>query len=285
MVRKESVVNKNGKSQQIMQAAERLFTSRRFHEITMEDVAREAGVGKGTLYRYFQDKDDLFFQTATSGFDELCELLRRKIPGHASFAEQLLVACRQISRFFDRRRQLSRMMHSEEGRVSWGAGELHQRWTEHRKRLIAAMAEMVEKGVSEGEVREDIAPEVLATFLLGMLRTRGRDLGDAPQAMRQHEVVVALFVRGAGRTGNGRGGEVEKGRRGRTAGDGVQGTGASHNDGKSTPANSAGVAPGKSMAANNAAMAPGEGVAPGVGVAPGEDSTTVAEKGVSEGKA
>lgn len=193
------MVDTSVKSQQIMQAAERLFTSRRFHEITMEDVAREAGVGKGTLYRYFQDKDDLFFQTATNGFDELCELLRQKVPGSASFAQQLLIACRHISRFFERRRQLSRMIQSEDGRMAWCAGDLHQRWTEHRKRLVAAMADMVRKGIAEGEVREDIAPDVLATFLLGMLRTRGRDLCDAPQAMRQHEVVVELFCRGAGK--------------------------------------------------------------------------------------
>ncbi len=192
-------MDRNGKGLQIMQAAERLFTSRRFHEITMDDVAREAGVGKGTIYRYFQDKDDLFFRTATSGFDELCDLLRRKVPGNASFAQQLLIACGQIGRFFERRRQLSRMMQSEEGRMSWGSGQLHQRWMEHRKRLVAAVAEMIQKGVCEGQVRADIPPGVLANFLLGMLRTRGRDLCDVPQAMRQHEVVVDLFCHGAGR--------------------------------------------------------------------------------------
>jgi AcrR family transcriptional regulator len=196
---KEPTVGKNEKSQEIMQAAERLFTSRRFHEITMDDVAREAGVGKGTIYRYFKDKDDLFFRTAMSGFDELCELLRRKVPENASFAQQLLIACRQISRFFDRRRQLSRMMHTEEGRVSWGCGRLHQRWMEHRIKLVAAVADMIRKGVAEGQIRDDVAPEVLANYLLGMLRTRGRDLRDMPPAMRQHEVVVELFCRGAGR--------------------------------------------------------------------------------------
>ena len=35
------------KRQRIMQAAEKLFSSRRFHEITTDDVAREAKVGKG----------------------------------------------------------------------------------------------------------------------------------------------------------------------------------------------------------------------------------------------
>ena len=72
----------------IMQAAESLFTSRRLHEITLDDVAREAQVGKGTIYRYFQDKDDLFFQTATQGFDELCDLLQQRVQiGRASWRE------------------------------------------------------------------------------------------------------------------------------------------------------------------------------------------------------
>ena len=39
-------------------------------------VKSEAKVGKGTIYLYFENKDDLFFQTATWGFEELCELLK-----------------------------------------------------------------------------------------------------------------------------------------------------------------------------------------------------------------
>ena len=39
-----------GKERRIMEAAERLFTSRRFHEITLEEVAQAAKVGKGTIY-------------------------------------------------------------------------------------------------------------------------------------------------------------------------------------------------------------------------------------------
>jgi len=179
-----------------MQAAEKLFTSRRFHEITMDDVAKEAGVGKGTIYRYFRDKDDLFFQTATSGFDELCDLLRRKVPGNAGFSQQLLVACRQIATFFERRQQLLRMIQTEDGRMPWCHGELREHWMERRKNLVAALAETIRKGVAEGEVRDDIPAEVLASFLLGMLRTRGRDLGDVPPHLRQHEIVVDLFCKG-----------------------------------------------------------------------------------------
>lgn len=183
----------------IMQAAERLFTSRRFHEVTTDDVAREAKVGKGTIYRYFQDKDDLFFATAHAGFEELCELVRRKVPETAPFGRQLLEAGMQISEFFRHRRQLFSMMQSEEGRLAMLEGKLRQRWLEKRKLLIESLAAIMRKGIQEGEVRQDLSPEVLASFLLGMLRTSARDLRDAPEEMRRLEVVVDLFRRGADR--------------------------------------------------------------------------------------
>jgi AcrR family transcriptional regulator len=185
------------KRQEIMLAAEKLSSTRRFHEITTDQVAEAARVGKGTIYRYFQDKDDLFFQTAVSGFDSLCDLVRRKVPEAAPFHEQLLEACREIGTFFARRRQLFRMMQAEDFRMALVGGSMMDRWVAHRKQLVAAVADVIRKGVAEKAVRGDLPPEVLADFLLGMLRTRARDLEDAPEAVRRYEVVLDLFYRGA----------------------------------------------------------------------------------------
>jgi len=192
---------KQDKQRQIMQAAERLFTTRRFHEITTDDIARAAAVGKGTIYRYFHDKEDLFFQTATSGFEELCDLVRRHVTGTDAFDAQLLGVCEQITGFFDRRRQLFRMMQTEDGRILLAKGAIHDRWMAHRKKLLAAVADIIRTGVEEGAIRTDVSPEVLATFLLGMLRTRARELEGAPASARRLETVVDLFCRGAGRSG------------------------------------------------------------------------------------
>jgi len=186
------------KRHEIMQAAELLFTTRRFHEITTDEVARAAEVGKGTIYRYFRDKEDLFFQTAVYGFDELCDLLQRRVTASSPFSEQLLDACRQITGFFENRWQLFRMMQAEDGRMALTKGTIHDRWMTHRRKLVAAVAEILRRGVQEGRVRGDIPAEVLADFLLGLLRTRTRDLRDAPPAVRRHEVVVDLFCHGAG---------------------------------------------------------------------------------------
>ena len=97
-----------GKRLRIMQAAEQLFRTRQFHEITLDEVARVADVGKGTIYLYFSDKEDLFFQTAVAGYDEMCKLLLKKVADELTFDETLLQTCTTISDFFRRRRPLFR---------------------------------------------------------------------------------------------------------------------------------------------------------------------------------
>jgi len=183
----------------IMQAAERLFAHRRIHEITLDEVARHARVGKGTIYLHFKDKDDLFFEIATSGFDDLCELVRRKVPEDAPFADQLLEMCVEISAFFRGRREMFRMMQAEDARMPGCKGGLRERWFEHRKKLMAAVAGVIGHGVADGLVREDIPPEALAAFLLGMLRSRALDLRNASADLQRYELLMDLFLNGAAR--------------------------------------------------------------------------------------
>jgi AcrR family transcriptional regulator len=187
--------------QQIMKAAERLFARGRIHEVTLDQVARAARVGKGTIYRYFEDKDDLFFQTATSGFDDLCALLQSRVPGEATFETRLLAACEQIVEFFDRRRHLIRMMQAEEGHALRAPGRLRERWMARRQKLVAALAEIIAQGAG-AEIRADIPSDVLAAYLLGILRTRGNDLTDVDAGWRTLEVALDLFWSGAAPRGS-----------------------------------------------------------------------------------
>lgn len=187
--------DRQNKRDQIMMAAERLFTNRRFHEITLDEVARAAGVGKGTIYLHFADKDDLFFQVATSGFTQLCEIVERGAAAGVPFHESLVAVCRQISAFFQRRRQLLRMMQTEDGRMACQHGAMHERWVANRRHLVAALGKILAAGVREGAIRQDLPPAALAAFLLGMLRTRARELEAADDVTL--DAVVGLFLFGA----------------------------------------------------------------------------------------
>ena len=187
------------KKQRIMQAAEQLFRTRRVNEITLDEIARQADVGKGTIYLYFSDKEDLIFQAAVAGFDEMCLLLRQNAAEGVAFREALLRTCEGISAFFQARRPLFRIILSEGERAMEGVGAgLRQRWRERRKPMAEAVAAIVGQGMTAGEIRADVPAEILAEYLLGMLRTRSWELEGWPDAQRSLAAVVDFFINGAG---------------------------------------------------------------------------------------
>ncbi len=190
-------MTRQDKRQEIMGAAEMLFSDRRFHEVTLDEIAQAARVGKGTIYRFFSSKDDLFFQTATSGFDELCEVIEKGVCHQKDFTGQLLGACEEITQFFHRRRQMFRMMQMEEGRVIWSQGSLWNLWMSHREKLVKALARILDLGSTENKIRTDVPTTVLADFLLGMLRTRSRYLLGVEDSIKRLEVLLNIFLFGA----------------------------------------------------------------------------------------
>ena len=184
------------KKHRIMQAAEALFKARQFHEITLDEVAREADVGKGTIYLYFSDKEDLFFQTAVAGFDEMCDLLQKNAPKGVAFRGGLLWTCQVISDFFRERRPLFRMIQAEGTRVQGRGGGLRQRWLKRRQKLTEALTVIISRGMASGAVRPDVPAEVMAEYLLGMIRTRAIELESAPEPLRSHALMIDLFTNG-----------------------------------------------------------------------------------------
>jgi len=58
----------------ILEAANRVFAEKGYHEATMDDIAKRLGVSKGAIYLYFSSKEDLFeamCKTAPQAFKEI----------------------------------------------------------------------------------------------------------------------------------------------------------------------------------------------------------------------
>jgi AcrR family transcriptional regulator len=67
----------SAKRRQIMDGARQVFLSAGFDGASMNDVARAAGVSKGTLYAYFNSKDELFEAIIRGEFAQSAERLCR----------------------------------------------------------------------------------------------------------------------------------------------------------------------------------------------------------------
>ncbi len=193
MSRKETAARKK---EQIMKAAESLFADRRYHELTIDEIAKVAKVGKGTVYRYFKDKEDLFMQTAGWGWEELCDALEQGMPKGAPFEVTLLRACEEMGGFFSKRWQLLRMMQELEQRG--GLSKLSKGYMRQGgERLQTAIAGIMKQGQQEGRLRKDVKPVVLAALFRGLLRPMSPVMWQMERKKR-YALVVEIFCRGAG---------------------------------------------------------------------------------------
>jgi len=152
--------------QAIVRAAEHQFAEKRFDEVLMEDVADEASVGKGTLYRYFEDKETLYFAVVMEGFDALIERLRNgDAPQDPVERLQQIVA--SIVGYLRRDRFFFRLMGRDEGEGSRRG--FKSEWKRRRAALVDEVAQVLRDGAQAGifEIRH---LQTDAQILLGMIR-------------------------------------------------------------------------------------------------------------------
>ena len=77
------------KRQQILEGARRVFMSQGFDAASMNDITREAGVSKGTLYVYFENKEDLFKALIIQGKTLVIQTAKHALNDHEDVEEAL----------------------------------------------------------------------------------------------------------------------------------------------------------------------------------------------------
>ena len=163
---KEDVVQEF-RIQTIQEATMRVIARKGMSAATMQEIADEAGVAKGTLYLYFRDRDDLVEKTFESAMDELMVEIDRALETHGSFEEKLRGVMTAKFAFFSRNRDFFRLyvaLRMPEGDA--GSQRRHQRKCEPRYRgRVEKLAAAVEQAIRRGEIRR-VDPRRLALFII-----------------------------------------------------------------------------------------------------------------------
>lgn len=139
------------KRPRILEAATTLFATKPFREVLVDDVAKEAGVGKGTVYRYFKDKEDLFFSCLTTALDAAYECVHGlRHEKHIPYSERLEKTIERLAEFYAENQHLLHIMHHHASLHSQERHEaMHERWDSLRRVIIR----IIEKGIEAGEFR------------------------------------------------------------------------------------------------------------------------------------
>jgi AcrR family transcriptional regulator len=181
-------------AEKILDAAARLFACQRFHEARMEDVAAAAEVGKGTLYRYFKDKDELYlalFERAGSG---ISGRLRDETAAVAGPRAGLEAVVRAIVGYFDENPHLFDLIQHAEALRRPKALVPWQRW---RDEVSGRVVDLFDEARRTGAFTVQ-DPALVSLLFLGSLRSVLR-FGEKPRPPDLASRIVDLLLDGAAR--------------------------------------------------------------------------------------
>ena len=128
---------------------------------TMQDIADEAGVAKGTIYLYFRDRDELVERTFQNAITELHRRIDGELDTTAPFQDRLRASIRSIFEFFGEHGEFFRLYTSH--RVPEGDAR-HKRQCQYYRMRMEKMASVLEAAMTTGEIRR-MDPHRLAIFI------------------------------------------------------------------------------------------------------------------------
>jgi len=142
------------RQEQILQAAKEVFFQKGVHRATMDDVAARAEVAKGTLYLYFQSKEDILAHLLLEGLSILLtELEAAYAPEEERSAEERI--CRLARAYLDFSRthpdHFRLLMAFDRGRFQERVpAELYQEIFDQSMRGLEWVARAIRQGVEDG---------------------------------------------------------------------------------------------------------------------------------------
>jgi AcrR family transcriptional regulator len=149
----------------IAQTAARLFATRPFHKVKLDDVAAAAKVGKGTLYIYFSSKEELYFSLIYDGFAQVVDQLKESV-GNAELGagETLRRIVKELTRFAFSHPHLFELVRTAGPVMTKG------KFPAKRRELTDLIERTIRRGNEAGEF-DDPHPELTALMVPGLVRS------------------------------------------------------------------------------------------------------------------
>jgi AcrR family transcriptional regulator len=94
----------------IVAAAVALFSQKGYDKTSIEDIAKQAGIGKATVYTYFEAKDDIFLTYCDDELDEAFATLKDKTSDDAPLLEKLIEFFMIKFRFLTQNQEFGRQL-------------------------------------------------------------------------------------------------------------------------------------------------------------------------------
>lgn len=174
---------KQQRQNDIIDAARKLFAEKNFDEVSMDEIAKKVGLGKGTLYLYFKNKESLYFAVVSRGTRIWAEMVKKEVEKGNNGLEKLKLYVNANKEFSNEYPDYFRLLYSPSlikkqfDMEKMTSSQEFQEVRELFKEIMLIGIDSIQKGVDEGKIRSDVDPTE-AAILLSVIYNGKVNMGD-----------------------------------------------------------------------------------------------------------
>ena len=189
MLKEKREIKRERKREKILEAAAELFSTKHYHEVMMDDVAKLISVAKGTVYNYFTSKEELYFTIMHTRMENLLSLLKQKIESEQNSIDSLRAFVVHLYMFMMRHRKFFLIYQRETLNKQNSFCEDMLMLEKQMKQMIM---QIISKGESEGvfrKVDEEFAISLIFGSIYGAVqRGVNENIADETAAKEKEEI-------------------------------------------------------------------------------------------------
>ena len=187
------------RTREILAAARQVLEQRSLEAMTMEEIAAAAGVAKGTLYLYFQSKDDLIQALLTLVAENILKDMEGALQTPGMPAEKLRRVVSVLLEYLNRERLLFPIYARELIRGKRESQEgFWRNYQELEERFVTLVTSLFAEGIAAGQFIS-ANPRLLTFLIRGLVRATGyyqQTEGQAEAAKEALPVILTLLSTG-----------------------------------------------------------------------------------------
>lgn len=155
--------------EEILEAALNLFSSKGFHNVSMQDIASESEFGVGTLYNFFEGKEQIFVELMKAGIKKIGQLLIPILDSNQEEEEKLSEFIRAHADMIESNVEFIKLYVSQYG-MSTSVNPMLKDVSVLKATVAAKLESLIKAGIQK-QIFRRVHPEIVALSLRATLET------------------------------------------------------------------------------------------------------------------
>ncbi len=189
----------NTRRSAILLEAEKNFSDRGFHNVTVAEIANASGFSTGALYQFFESKEHLYATMIFEKLDVMYEAIEREVKAAKNLHDKLLALIETQLRFVEANADFCRIFLRGENELSpQTMNDIHQRLRDDYFSHLSFIENILKAGIKNGTLR-NLPPREIAAAISHLIRAASMDwmiTQSKESLVSKKELILDIFFNG-----------------------------------------------------------------------------------------